>query len=324
LTSDAGQTWTTITPPGASAGTIKGVFFTDPQDGWVVSYQPPSTSNATQLQISATSDGGKSWSSSPLGKPDPAFTDSQSLPAYVDFLDAMHGWVVVMLASSANFSTGILFQTSDGGATWSRLSLPVGGPVEFISPTTGWLADGRQGDQLYVTSDGGQAWTAETVAPPAGFTQEQAAYTIPRFTSPADVILAAFSNGTGSAAGFYQANAGATSWQLKATVPAGSPSGDVSPAASLVSPTQWVAITPDGTQIVDVTQNGGSQASISPAGLPSPANTAVSQASFSSTASGWLVADTSQCAGFKTNCTERTALFATTDNGAHWTQLAVP
>jgi len=321
ITSDGGQTWMSITPPQVPATAIRGVYFMDTQHGWVVS---SSASDQSQLEISVTTDGGSSWSTSPLGSPEPVFADSTSLPAYVDFVDAQHGWVVAMIATSANFSTGILLQTSDAGATWQQLRMPVGGPVEFVNPTNGWLASsGQQGtsDKFYVTSNGGQSWTSETVTPPAGFTEAQATYTIPAYTSPANVVLAAFDNGTDSTAGFYQTGDNGASWQLKATVPAGSPAGDVSPSTAIVSDTHWLVVSNRGTSITGVTQNGSSQSTISPIGLPSESG--IGDASFTSSGIGWVVTDTSQCAQSKTGCSETTALYGTTDSGAHWTQLPI-
>lgn len=324
LTSNGGQSWTGITPPGVSAGAIRGVYFLDTQHGWVVS---SSASDPDQLEVSVTTDGGTSWSTSALGSPDPSFGNSDL--AYVDFADSQHGWVVAMIASSAGIlPQGVLFQTTDDGATWQKLQMPVGGPVEFVNATTGWLADGNQGEaapRFYITSDGGQSWTPETVTPPTGFTQDQATYTIPSFTTSADVVLAAFDNGSSASAGFYQTNDAGTTWQQKATVPAGKPEGDVSPSTAVVNPISWMAVSPYGTSIMAVTQNGASQSSMSPTGLP--ANSGISDVSFTgtgSTAAGWVVSNTNQCTGKKTGCTEVTALLGSTDGGAHWAQLSVP
>jgi hypothetical protein len=205
--------------------------------------------------------------------------------------------------------------------------MPEGGPIMFASPTNGWLADGIQGEvtpQFYVTSDGGQTWTAKTVPPPAGFTQDQAVYTIPSFTAPASIVLAAFNNGSNATAGFYQTSDSGTTWQLKATVPAGNPAGDVSPSATVIDATNWLAASVDGKTITAITQDGASQAPASPAGLP--ADSSIADASFSgtgSTAVGWVVASTNKCAGLKTACTETTSLFRTTDGGAQWVPVTV-
>jgi photosystem II stability/assembly factor-like uncharacterized protein len=260
LTSDNGRTWRNITPSGTHAGAIRGVHFMDAKRGWVVS---SSASNPAQLEISSTTEAGASWSTADLGGPVPLLADSA--PAYIDFVDARHGWVAAMIASGSGvLPRGILFRTSDGGAKWQQLPMPVGGPVEFVSPTAGLVADGIQGEvapRFYVTSDGGRRWTAETVTPPAGFTKVQATYTIPAFTTPADVILVAFDNGTRSVAGFYQTNDGGASWQLKATVPAGNPAGSVSPAATVIDATHWVSVAVNGSSITDVRQAGTSRAS---------------------------------------------------------------
>src|SRR6266542_1375502 len=73
--------------------------------GWVVS---SSASNRAQLVISATTDGGSSWSTSPAGRPDPGFADTDS--AHVDFVDKQHGWVAVTLSGSV--SIGVLWHTT--------------------------------------------------------------------------------------------------------------------------------------------------------------------------------------------------------------------
>ncbi len=317
MTGDGGRTWTAITPCGVPAGAIRGVYFMDTQHGWAVS---SSASNPAQLEISATADGGASWSTSDLGGPAADFADSTSAPAYIDFVDAQHGWVMLLVAASDG---GYLFQTSDGGKTWQQLPRPIGGPIEFLSPTTGWLTSADQqgttfAEKIYVTSDGGQQWTAETATPPAGFTRDQATYTIPAFSSPADVVMAAFDNGTSSAAGFYQTNDNGASWQLKGSVPAGNPAGDVSPSAAVVSATHWVAVAVGGATITDVTQDGAAKASVTPVGLPP--DSGIGHASFTSTGAGWVVTDTFKCAGFKCERldTETLALYATSDGGAHW------
>lgn len=322
LTSDDGQNWTDITPPGVPASAIRGVYFMDAQHGWAVS---ASTDNQAQLEISTTNDAGSSWSTSPLGNPQPVFTDSASLPAYIDFSDAQDGWVVAMIATSANFSTGILFHTSDAGSTWQQLQMPVGGPVEFVNSTTGWLASsGQQGtnDKFYVTSDSGQTWTTQKVTPPDGFTQDQATYTIPKFTTPAPVIMAAFNSDTDSTAGLYQTDDNGANWQLKATIPAGNPQGDVSPSSTIISPSHWISITTNGSTLTDITQDGASKTSVTPNGLPQGA--AIGSASFSDDGNGWVTINLNQCTGTKTDCTEIRALYGTTDNGENWTEITTP
>jgi hypothetical protein len=320
LTSDDGLTWNSITPPGVPAATIRGVYFLDPQHGWVVSSD---TNDPAQLEISSTADGGGSWSTADLGSPAPDFANSTAEPAYIDFVDQQHGWVMVLAAGS---DAGYLFQTTDGGATWQQLPRPIGGPIEFVSPTTGWLTSAdQQGtiytEKVYVTSDGGQSWTPETVTPPTGYTQDQATYTLPSFTTPANVIVVAFDNGTDSAAGFYQTTDNGTSWQLAATVPAGNPNGDVSPSAAIVDSSHWITINVNGTTVTNVTDSGSSVVTTTPVGLPKGGE---GPPSFTTPGNGWALIHINQCVGSKTDCTEITTLYRSTDFGADWVESAVP
>lgn len=314
-TTDDGATWTTITPPNVPAMTIRGVYFLDAKHGWAVSALD---SNPSQLQISATADGGSTWTTSALGNPDGLFSDSEFIPAYVDFVDAQHGWVVAMIASSAGVQPrGALFHTSDGGATWDEFQMPLGGKIEFVSSSVGWLADGQQGSPLYVTSDGGKTWNTATVTPPNGFTSDQAAYTIPDFTTGTNVILVTFGSDN-QAAGFYQTADNGATWQLAATVPA----AIANPSTTLASAAQWFAVAIDGKATAEFSNDGSSQTTTTSSGLPVGAG--YGNASFTGDGHGWIASDMQKCAALKTACTEVMALYVTTDAGADWQQVTVP
>jgi photosystem II stability/assembly factor-like uncharacterized protein len=317
LTRDGGQTWTAITPPGVPATTIRGAYFLNTQRGWVVS---DPARNPDQLEISATTDGGRSWSTAPLGSPSVYAAGSAAVPAYIDFADPHHGWVVSMIASGSGvLPRGVLLRTINDGASWQTLPMPVGGPVEFVTPATGWLADGYQGEQpprFYVTTDGGRHWAPEAVSPPAGFNRNQAVYSIPAFTRAANVIMAAYDNGTRSTAGFYQTSDRGAHWQLAATVPTGNAAGDASPLAAVIDPAHWISVAVNGNNITHVTQDGAHQVSVSPSGLPTGG---VGFPSFTST-TGWVMTDSIRCIGFKCDrkYTETIGLYETTDGGHHW------
>lgn len=322
ITSDDGQTWTAITPPGVRPSAITSLYFLDARHGWVVSR--PSGSPG-QLEISATTDGGTSWSTSAVGRPDPLLTAVSA--THVDFIDGQHGWVAATIGSSAGgaLPQGVLFRTADGGATWHKQRMPVGGPIEFVSPGTGWLADSQQGltaPRFYVTSDGGRHWRPETVTPPAGFDRSQATYTIPAFTSPAGIILAGYLDHGRAAAGLYKTADGGATWHLAATVQASNPAaGDVSPSAAVAGPGRWLTVPLSGSSITDITKDGARRATISPVGLPGGT---VTGASFTSAGTGWVTTAAGSCTGFKTGCTQTTTLSATRDGGAHWTRRTVP
>jgi photosystem II stability/assembly factor-like uncharacterized protein len=323
LTTDGGRTWTPITPPGVGARSVKGVFFLDPRHGWVA-WAKPAPGGRARLEISATTNGGGSWSTSPLGAPSWLFAVAE--PAYLDFTDIRHGWVAADVTQTALSPIGVLFRTSDGGARWQQLPMPTSGPAAFTSPQTGWLiCDGQPGtrpaERFYVTADGGQAWHAETVTPPPGYRRDQATYLMPAPPSPAAGVLAVAFGGDGTRAvmAFYQAAGRGASWALRATIPLGGPAGDIIDLPVIVSPGTWLLVSMDTRQVVTVTRDGRQHSAVRISGLP---DGGLAAASFTSTRTGWVVVGTGRCAHFKSDCTQTSALYATADGGAHWTLRA--
>jgi hypothetical protein len=149
-----------ITPPGVTSRDVRGVHFLDGEQGWLVANGPSDPSNALQLIVYRTSDGGDTWQSFPLGEPDLINVASAFAPAFIDFLNASTGWVVAKTGSGTNFSVGNLFRTDDGGVTWTKLSIPTGDPVYFTDANNGWAAGGVPfHSKLYVTHDGGATWS---------------------------------------------------------------------------------------------------------------------------------------------------------------------
>ena len=61
---------------------------------------------------------------------------------------------------------GIVFATSDGGATWRAQSAGTAWDlrgVTFVDANHGWLPEGNS---IYATTDGGATWTAQAVGIP--------------------------------------------------------------------------------------------------------------------------------------------------------------
>ncbi len=83
----------------------------------------------------------------------------------LQFLNREHGW----LAGGAT-----LWETNDGGKTWSRLYALRGGDqtghdidnIQFVTPRRGWM---QSGASLYETVDGGRSWN-EVITPLSGAT----------------------------------------------------------------------------------------------------------------------------------------------------------
>lgn len=108
-------------------------------------------------KILRTADGGATWQNvTPNG------ASGIGLSTTLSILDANTAWVLI---PNADFFTGTLYKTSDGGQTWNSFQVPFGGGfVKFLDANTGRvLADlgagaGSQGVELFQTSDGGATW----------------------------------------------------------------------------------------------------------------------------------------------------------------------
>ncbi len=114
----------------------------------------------TDHQILRTEDGGSQWFDVT-----PKDTVLPARPASF-FLDAKTGWAAI---PQADFASGTVISTQDGGQTWSSSQVPfASGSLDFIDPQHGWNLDasncgaGSCGGNLYQTQDGGKTWTVAT------------------------------------------------------------------------------------------------------------------------------------------------------------------
>ena len=155
-TNDGGSEWLDITPPSAEKSAIMAAEFIDEMTGWTVS-QDPLTG---QMNLMVTSNSGRDWSVLPLIEGD-ELTGPLASAVYLELLDEQAGWVVVRLVSSANFKTGRMFHTKDGGRSWEEYGVPFGEPVKFLDQERGWIAGGPAENQLFYTPDGGRTWVEQ-------------------------------------------------------------------------------------------------------------------------------------------------------------------
>jgi photosystem II stability/assembly factor-like uncharacterized protein len=306
-TRDNGQQWTNITPPALSTDLIQRVFFRTAREGWLLA-----TSDAgSELTVWRTQDGGASWTSHAAA----SLPDGGS-PTAMEFTDAAHGWVMVRLPSSANFSPGLLLTTTDGGQSWKALPAPpIAGALHFTSRTSGWLAGGPAGDQLYVTRDGGQRWARQIVSPPASVDRgSNAIYQLPRFRTDADGVLPVLFTGAKASllATFVTSDAGAT-WHDKTLValPAGA-ALDGHLAASVLN-ADTVLVAPDQSTEVIAMADGVQRSFRRSGNLTS--QQAIVNVDFQSTDRGWVTSASGQCAAGKSQCRQEAKLFTTTDGG---------
>ena len=104
---NGGATVTAIKLPSGLSGTIAAINLRTAADGYVLD------SGGT---VWITADGGKTWTSKPLGLTGDVVSPSGTPQAAMRFSDATHGVVVARLAGDA--PKLVAFRTSDGGATW--------------------------------------------------------------------------------------------------------------------------------------------------------------------------------------------------------------
>lgn len=306
-THDNGQQWTKITPAALGTDLIQRVFFRTEREGWIVSI----SAAGDALTAWRTQDGGASWTSHVAARlPD------GGAPSAIEFTDAANGWVMVRLSSSANFTPGLLLATTDGGQSWKALPTPpIGGAIHFTSRTTGWLAGGPAGDQLFVTRDGGQSWARQVVSPPSGVDAgSRAIAQLPRFRTDAEGVLPVVFTGAKSSvlATYVTSDAGAT-WHSKTLVSLPAAADLDGHVAASVIDADTVIVAPNQSTDVIAMANGA-QRSFRRSGNLS-AQQAIVDLDFQSANRGWMTSLSGQCAAGKSQCAQEARLFTTTDGG---------
>lgn len=138
-------------PPGYQ---LDAVDFVDPLTGWVVA-----DIDSSEFAVISTRDAGRSWTTRLVS---PSTTHCE----YIRFFDRWRG-VVVAVGGGA-----VVFETSDGGAHWTRHADLVGYVLSasFVDLLHGWLlefvvgSNGLASTELMRTEDGGASW--ENLGPP--------------------------------------------------------------------------------------------------------------------------------------------------------------
>ena len=309
-TSDAGQHWTDITPLAKTAGNIESVFFLNDLQGWVVD----STTGAVRrdsaaFTVSSTSDGGQTWASRQLTAP----RVEGSTPISIDFVDALHGWMMLRLPSSSNFSFGLLLATSDGGITWTVLPKPpIGDAISFVSSTTGWLAGGAARDQLYVTRNGGQSWQRQYVSPVAADNATTPIYQLPTFSNERDGSIAVFVGGSvKSQLTVYDTHDAGATWSSHATVPMGA---NANGAVTSIVNADTVFVAPRSREALTAIANGVQRTDHQFFSRLSP-DEAVTVLNFKDDRQGWVLVASGHCDSGKSQCRQESRLFSTNDGG---------
>lgn len=235
-TTDGGKSWYDVSPKGTSIDTPNGVDYINGKTAWIT-IQPVSQSSNTYkpyLMLYHTKDGGQTWSSTKISY-------SSQIPVYQTEISVINSSIIymdVIPQHGMNSMPGQLMVSHNDGATWSTVKTPrflqLGGAVQFLSRTDGWLSTSNSTTgnyQLYETTNGGKAWSAEHVPIPSQYTGDAASLSLPQFseTNPNNGTMQANFQGQGSVIehrGIYSTNNAGKSWSFV---------GEISGQAGLVS-----------------------------------------------------------------------------------------
>jgi photosystem II stability/assembly factor-like uncharacterized protein len=157
---DGPEGWTLLANSPASPANARhdDLFFMDTANGWLIN---------TRGEVYRTDDGGATWQSL-AHFPDGIF------PRCVGFASATLGWV-----GNLNITAGqirpdsSLWETTDGGRTWSNISTRIGGDtviglcgMRVVSRSVAVAVGRWLGPAVFVkTTDGGRTWTSRSLAP---------------------------------------------------------------------------------------------------------------------------------------------------------------
>lgn len=145
-TTDGGRTWQVSAPPSYA----NSVRFTDLMNGWLV---------GTSGEVYRTSDGGITWSDC-TKRLDIYFAGLND----VVFANSSKGWIGgKQYASDPDNDTSLVLRTTNGGATWERLSFPYGGGIYGLFAVDDSRLWAITDDLAFFTTDGGDNWSKANV-----------------------------------------------------------------------------------------------------------------------------------------------------------------
>lgn len=259
-TTDDWEHWIKASPAGVALGGGDTTDFLSETMAWAASIQP---NNPHVITVLHTADAGRTWQQSSI-------TDSNSAgPAQLDFVDALHGWLLVGYGAAASNEGVGLYRTVDGGQHWTRIgqtlglghdvpgSLPFGcgkAGLSFVSLTTGWVSGScaAGGAFLAVTHDGGLTWHSQILPGTEGVLYQSPSTSLPTFFS-ADAGYLVFFPGSSGQAVLYTTSDGGQSW---APYPLPQALGGQTPTVYFQSLNNGWIISEDGSLLYKTTDGG--------------------------------------------------------------------
>jgi hypothetical protein len=326
-TSDGGNTWRTITPPGGTDDPIavmNAVSFLTASQGCVMVDIPLDGGHPT---VQCTRNGGTTWTGTAFPSP-PHGTGNED----VGLLDANQGWLTLGIGISRRY---LLYVTDNGGSSWTEVAddLPVG-QIQFTSPTNAWgVAPDGTGSTLYRSVDGGVSWAPTALPLPSPWRGRHGApalaFGLPTFFG-SNGVLTVQDTATGSLGVETSSDGGAT-WSAGRRLPGirlpvvtglADSSPHVFPVEALTAST-WMAWT--GHAVRTTTDAGAHWSATIDATLPPSIDVSagtgdpVTTISFATTSDGWSDGQ------LPTGTREVFDLLVhTTDGGRHVTLVAWP
>lgn len=183
-TTDGGRRWRDITPGGAKPENITAVFFLNRSTGWML-FTGGGNDDRPRFHLAATTDAGMHWTvahvnTSGLTPPEATLTGN----GYMYFLDSVHGWINLSVASGSAFHPGAALATQDGGKTWNWVPMGSGsaGRIFFRTLKDGWIISPDRAE-LDVTHDGSKSWQEVSLQalPPHAADVSGSGYDLPSF-----------------------------------------------------------------------------------------------------------------------------------------------
>jgi photosystem II stability/assembly factor-like uncharacterized protein len=322
-TTDDGAHWKDITPKTKPGRTITSAFFLDPSHGWMVlafkgEENQQTGINETLFELASTTDAGDNWSVKQLELLDPDPRRGLSGQTWLDFVDAMHGWVLVRMNGSTAMSGGVLRATEDGGATWKTLGVPSAGRIRFVTPADGWLdggANAEKGPGLYVTRDGGKNWAPISIKAPSEFgAKVHPTYQLPEFAgkdSASMLVTFAEPNDESPKLALFITSDGGRTWGPSGSAEEGSTSWRMAYAGG----GGWLAVGCPGRELAVLRSGGGK---VSESGTTKTASELVCSAA------GGGIDQVSFVDGMGWALLFGGELAATSDNGQSWSRITPP
>jgi photosystem II stability/assembly factor-like uncharacterized protein len=304
--------WARITPgPGWH---IEAVYFHDERAGLAL------LSQGARLNLVKTTDGGQTWKRLELSLFSVADPASQVGGYFIQFITSQVGWLVAQQATSSNFSSGVLFRTQDGGQTWERLPVPIGGPAYFSTDQNGWVAGGPTGADLFHTVDGGRSWQRQSV----GAGGDARFYQNPLFSDPMHgFISVGVNDGAQSRLELFRTDDGGQHWFLAQQTPVTAPfSGKLSVPQAFVSAGTLLLAPPTNAPIRIIESPNGSSSTQGVAAASAPSDIVALASSAASTA--FALTSIGQCLPYTGACTLETQLWHSEDGGLLWSRVELP